>query len=66
MAVHAGGGGGDGGVAGLVDRGVAIQAVDAEVAGVNLVAVGNRLHGHVAGVELARMKEVPDGGSSRA
>ena len=43
-----------------VDGGVAVEAVDAEVAGVELVAVGDRLHRLVADVGVARREVVPD------
>ena len=60
MAVHARLRGRDVRDRGDLDRGVAVPAVDPELAGVELVAVGDGLHGPVADVRVPGGEEVPD------
>ena len=58
MTVHANLGGRNGGEARLVHGVVAVRAIEAEITGVQLVAVSYRLNRHVARVNLLWMSQV--------
>src|SRR6188768_1451542 len=60
MTVHARLGRGNGGVRAVFDGVVAIPAIDAQLAGVQRVAVRDRLFGHVADIRRFRRSAVPD------
>ena len=60
MTVHAGLGRGDVRDRGKLDRGVTVPAIETKLADMELVAVGNGLHGTVADVDVPRGKVVPD------
>src|SRR5258708_1510891 len=58
VTVHTGFGGGDGGVSSFVHRGMAVKTIEAELAHVQLVAVGAGLLRLIAGIDHRRVRKV--------